>query len=184
MEDKLRKMKNKIHLMLGTALIFLSLLSLAYAFGVSSDYWEGNPMKISPGEAKIVNLNLQNIANAQESVKASVTMVSGSEIASLEKNEYLVAAGASTDVPLAINIPASAKIGDVYKVKVEVKTIPASVSGAVGMGTGMSVSFDVIIEEKPSAEKAKSNILVYIIIAIIIIALIAIIVRKKKFKFC
>ena len=59
-------MKNKINLMLGIIISVLVLTSAVSAFGVSSPYWEGNPMNIARGDSKIVNLNLQNMVGDEE----------------------------------------------------------------------------------------------------------------------
>jgi len=172
---------NKSKILFGTALMSIMALSLVCAFGVSSPYWEGNPLKMYPGESKIVNLNLQNIAAASESVTVKLEILQGSEIASLDKNEYIVEAGSNKDVPLNIKVPSDATIGTKYTVKISTTTLSEGTAGGVGMSTGMLTVFDVMVTEKTVAEP-KSNVNIYLMIiaiAVVLIAIIYVLSRKR-----
>ncbi len=158
-------------------LAVLMLSSIVSAFGVSAPYWETNPLSMVQGETKTVDLNLQNmVGNEDVTVKAIIKQ--GSDIASLSQDTYVVKAGTSNmTAPLQITISANTTVGT-QKVIVEFKTVPEG-AGMVTMGTGMTVSFDVIVN-KP---EKKINVGLWSLIAAIIIVLVIIgivLARKKK----
>ena len=156
----------------------LILSGIVAAFGVSAPYWETNPLNIVKGETKSVDLNLQNMVGTEDiTVQAAVTQ--GGDIASLSQSTYVVKAGTSNMIaPLKVAIPANATVGT-QKVIVEFKTISEG-AGMVAMGTGMTISFNVIVNEPE--KKGLSAGLWYLIVAIIIVLVIIWIVlaRKKK----
>lgn len=154
------------------------LISLVSAFGVSSPYWDGNPLKMARGETKTVNLNLQNMVG-EEDVTVKAVLVQGSEITSLPEEVFTVKAGTSnTMVPLRISVPKDTIPGEYGSIKVEFKTVQDNTGGIV-MGTGMTVIFDVIATSE--VEESDTTMLVAIIIAIVILALILwLLLRKKK----
>ena len=156
------------------------LVGVVSASGVSAPYWEGNPLKMYKGETTMVNLNLQNMVG-NEDLTYSVEIKEGA-IASLSGGVYIVKAQTSdTMVPLRVSVPSDAEIGDITKVKVEFKTITSGTGGMVSMGTGMTVSFDVIVVEKPAGQLSTAWI-VAIIAAIIIVVWMIFAARKKKKK--
>jgi len=165
--------------------IVLALAGAVSAFGVSSPYWTGenpNPLNTYAGAVVVVPLNLQNKAGATEDVTAQVEIVAGSEIASLQKSQYLVAASSDVNVPLTITIPADAPLGTIYLVKVSTKTVTPGAAGGVSMGVGATTSFNVIVGEKP-AESAPNQYTAYLSLAIILVlALIIYLLVKRKRK--
>ena len=159
----------------------LALSMMVNAFGVGSPYWEGFPLTMYPGETQIIDLNLQNKAGATEDVTASVEIIEGTEIATLDENEYLVEAGGATNVPLKIKIPSDAELGAVYKIKVSTKTITPGTTGGVSMGVGMTTNFEVIIGEKPEGETTNAWTW-YLIAGIVLLAIVIIFFLVKKAK--
>ncbi len=169
-------MKNKIILIM----LLLILVSTISAFGISSPYWEGNPITMEKGETKIINLNIQNMVGDEDiTVKAEITQ--GKEIASLKQDTFTIKARTSdTIIPLEITIPNNIK-EDNKTIKIDFKKILNN-AGGIAMGTGMSVYFDVVTSNKDSK---KNNPLLLILIGAIILAIILYInIRKnKKIKF-
>jgi len=162
-----------------SCIALILLIGFASAFGVSAPYWEDNPLSIERGTTKIVEINLQNMVG-NEDVKVKAELVEGSDIASLSNDVYDVRAQTSNVmVPLKINIPDDAKVGDVKKVKIDFRTISPNNEGMISMGTGMSVAFDVNITEK---QKSASNYVtpVAIVLVIIVLAVALIILAKRK----
>lgn len=177
-------MKNKINLILDFVFAILVLATLVSAWGVSSPYWdkgarEPGPLTITVEEIKIVNINMQNmVGNEDVTVKAEIKQ--GKEIASLEKDTYTVKAGTSENAPLKIIAPET--VGT-YKVEIEFKTITSGGTGGVAMGTGYTISFDVIVSEKPKeTPKTTGNLILVILIAVIIIitAVVYLIIKRKN----
>lgn len=166
------------------------LISFASAFGVSSPVWKGNPLPVSPGEMKSVNLTLQNMIGGDDiTIKAVLTK--GSEIASVEEKDYLIKAGTKdTKVQVDVRIPPSVPIDTTYVVTVSFQTVNSGAGGGVAIGTGIDTSFDVLVVplapveegEKLSPEEGKSTLAYWIIGAIILIVIIIAIVLKKKKK--
>ena len=160
------------------ALILAS--SMVFAFGVSSPYWEDNPMELSPGESEVVMLNLQNKAGATESVTATIRVLEGYELLSLPQDTYEVAAGGETDVPVTVTIPSNAEAGDTYSIRMEVKEATSGEGGMVAMGTGFLVEFNINIVEGAGIGMNTTTILSIIAIVIAAIIIYCLLRRKKK----
>ena len=155
-------------------ILLLAMISLISAFGISSPYWQGNPLTMEKGETKTINLNLQNMVGEEDiTVKAEITQ--GADIAFLEQDTFFIKAGTSnTTIPLKITIPSNIK-EDNKTIKIDFKKI-SNDKGGVVIGTGMSVYLDVITT---SSENHDINPLIIGAILIIII-LVIIIIRKIK----
>jgi len=151
-------------------------LSLVSASGVASTYFGGNPLTMAAGDTKVVDLNLQNMVG-NDDVTFKVVVTQGSDIASLSEDTYLVRAGTSdTMAPVRISLPGDATGS--YPVTVEFKTVTASEGGGVTMGTGMTISFDVVVAGKVFP----TTTLVIIIVAIILVIIVAWLLLRKKRK--
>lgn len=178
------KKETKVFLLSLVIAFFLLSINPIKAFGVSSPYWNDgdseNPLYMSRGEEKIIEINLQNReSNEDETVKAEI--VEGQEIAKLKK-DIVVVKGNSIDTkfPVEIKIPKNFTPGN-YKVKIIFKTITPGESGAVKMGVGMKVSFDVIVGEKILEKPSKIKKEFFYILIILVIVLLIIILMIKKF---
>jgi len=105
-------MENKKIFGAGTIILAVLMLSTVMAFGVSSPYWKGNPLQISPGETKVVKITYQNIGDDALDLTVRAEITKGSEIASLNKQDYLVRAGTKdTTVEVTVSMPSSATAG-------------------------------------------------------------------------
>ena len=176
MDSILLKMK-KINIIWTAFLMALLLGSLVSAFGVSSPYWQGKPLRMARGETQTVNLNLQNMVG-NEDVTVKAELVKGSEISDLEKDIYTVNAMTSDAVaPLKVSIPRDYEAGT-REIEVEFKTIATDEGGAVTIGTGMTIAFDVVISEEIAEREFPSTIV--LIVALIAIALITIVLVMKN----
>lgn len=168
-----------IKLTLSVLIAGIMLISLVSAFGVSSPYWDGNPLTMARGETKTINLNLQNMVGSGD-VTVKAVLVEGADITSLPKDTYVVKEGTSdTMVPLEISIPKDANPGEITPIKVEFKTVQDSSKG-ITMGTGMTVAFNVIAGE--AVAETNTSMIVGLILAIIILALIIWMILKKRKK--
>ena len=158
-------------------ILLLTLISTISAFGVSSPYWQGNPLIIEKGETRIINLNLQNMVEEDIIVKAEI--IQGEDIALLSQDIFIIKAKTyDTIIPLEITIPQDA-FSENKTIKINFKKISENNSGIV-MGTGMSVYFDVItIGNKEN----KNTFLIIGIIGIILLIIAIILIKKKKNKF-
>ena len=175
-------MKNKITVTLSIVIMSLALLSIISAFGVSSPYWSGNPLKMDKGETKTVPFNLQNKAGATEDVTVNVQLIQGSEIATLLKEEYVIEAGGENDILLTVSISEEAETGTTYPIELKVKTKTTGDAGGVEMGTGMGIAFNVVVTEEVVEKGFLEKNWFWIVLAIVIVALILTSLKKRKTK--
>ena len=172
-------MKNKTYLIATGIMVALLAVSIVSAFGVSSPYWEGNPLNMAKGEVTTVNLNLQNMVGEKD-VMFEAELLEVSDITSLRETSFTIKAQtADTFVPLKITMPDDANTGEVKTIKVEFKTISTGVEG-ISLGTGMTILFDVVATEEISKDKTTTIIVVVIAIIVLIIILTMLLKKKKR----
>ncbi len=158
--------------------ILLVILSYnASAFGVSSPYWDENPLYVNPGEAKEITMVLQNMIGDQD-IKVIGELNSGKEIAILidKSTTYNVPIGNSNvPVKIKINVPEDAKPKQEWQVGVAFKTVVDN-SGGVGVGSAISKGFKVIVKEQAKvSETATKQVLSTQLIGFLIMLLILIV---------
>jgi hypothetical protein len=163
-------MKNQII----SIITLLFLVSTISAFGISSPYWEDHPLILEKGETTTVNLNLQNMAGDEDiTIKAEIKQ--GSEIISLKQDTFVIKARTSdTNIPIEINIPKDIQ-KDNTTIEIEFKKIEGDSKGIV-IGTGMSISFNVIANEN---SKQKNYPLIILLIGAMIAIVLYALLRKK-----
>jgi len=174
-------MKNKKSLGISIILLILAFVQLISGFGVSSPYWEGNPMVLSPGEEYEINLNLQNMIG-DDDLLIKAEMIKGGDIAKIKEGIYEIKAHTSdTMAPLTIKIPRDILVPQTKRIHIEFKSVTPHETGMVTMGTGMSVKFDVLIQGSPiKREIPWATIIISIGIIIIAIVIIILIRRRKR----
>jgi len=101
------KMKNKISRYVLLITTLLVALPAVLGFGITTPYWDTNPLVMRPGETQEVTLVLQNMIGGEDlTFKASIK--EGTEFATLidENNQYIVPFGSdNVPVKLRISIP-------------------------------------------------------------------------------
>ena len=160
------------------------------AFGVSSPYWDENPLLMYAGETKDVVMSLQNMVGGED-MTVNADLDSGKEIAVLTdiNTVYQVPIGNSnTPVKLKITIPEDAKPGQEWQVGLSFKT-NAPNAGGVGISSGVSKGFKVKVIENPKAVETTNPISLslsgqtlgfLILIGILIILMLALKYFHKK----
>ena len=166
----------------------LILLGLAEAIGVGSPYSLDTPLKLYPGEEKIVFLDLQN-PDIEGGVTLKGEILEGSEIASLEKSQYEVPYQGKETVKLTVRVPQNANPGSSYSIVYEFKQISGVDNGGmVSFSQGLKRRFDVEIIGDIELEETSYGIvrrnLVFLIFSILlsVILLGAILYLFKKRK--
>lgn len=167
------------------------LAGFASAFGVGSEYWKGNPLRISPGETKTIHLTLQNMVGSED-IRIKAFLIEGAEIAKVEEKEYLVRLGTKdTQVPVEISIPTDVELDDQYIVTLSFQTVTSGGTGTVALGTGIDTTFDVLVVEQAPIEvpevsseetSEKTNLNNILVILVIIVLIVIIIIVYKKIK--
>jgi hypothetical protein len=190
-------MKNNIMVIL--AGMFLLSLSFVSAFGVSTPYWDENPLKLAPGESMDVELVLQNMAGAENDATLRAEMTDdGRGVASLidDNLDYFVPFG-SDDVPMRVRVivPMDIAEGGVRDVEISFTQVSSEDAGMVSVSGGFTTKFPVFVvgpdesvlfvpEPEPEAEvevpAKKSLTWVWGIIAILV--LVSAWFAWKKFK--
>src|SRR3972149_7438259 len=178
------------------ALLVIIILPLITAFGVAIPYWdspEWYPLKLAPGESKIVTLTLQNTGEQDMTFRARLT--SGSEIATLiDKNlDYSVPSGeVNKQVSIQVEIPENADLKSQYEISVSFQQVSSGGSGMVSLATGIVASFPVEIvgygesvkrtevQEAPAPESAKNYTWLVILIILIAITVVAIFINRSQ----
>jgi|SRR3989338_336837 len=184
-------------LVLVSFILVIMLIGIVSAFGVGQpcdnfkcygivDSSDNLPaLEMTKGEVKTVNVNLQNMVG-NESVTVKAEIKEGLSIASINQDTYLVPAQTSNiQAPLVIRISSSAVVGDTTKIVVEFKTVTSGAGGMVAIGTGMTISFDVVIIEKVEQASAYDNVWLWVVLIAVIAVIIALATKKKgknKFK--
>ncbi len=175
------KINKEIHLIITFLLLGILLIGTISAFAVSSKYWEENPLKINPGETQKAFIVLQNMAGT-ETVNARVTILQGSEIATMDEpgKIYEIFLGEKVQVNFTVTVPLESQIGGNYSIIFDISTVNAQGAGTMGIGTGAQKTIPVVITEKP--KEPLSAWVYYLIVGIIVLAIliIAIILRRKK----
>ena len=159
-------------------LLFINLVS---AFGIASDYYEGKPLVMAPGETKdIVFGKLQNIVSGRD-MTMRAKIVGGEEIATLTDDslDYFVPLGTKdTIVNMRVSIPKGAVEGE-YKISVRFSEInPPKEKGTVTLGTSTTDTIKVLVQ-KP--EKIGIGwILLVIVLVVVVIVVLYFIIKSKK----
>ncbi|MEK6926020.1 MAG: hypothetical protein AABW50_01960 [Nanoarchaeota archaeon] len=190
-------MKNKKIGIFAVAILSAVLIaSVVLAFGVAIPYWdnpEWYPLKLAPGESKIISLTLQNTGEDDAIFRANLT--SGSEIAVLvdENLDYSVPSGEVNKlVNIKVEIPENAELQARYRISVSFQQISLGEGGMVSLASGLTASFPVeIVGYEESVKRAEiqktppqeeKNYMWVITLAILIAIVIAVIVVKKYQK--
>jgi hypothetical protein len=178
-------MKNKIiynKIYVSLAMLLILGISFVSAFSVSSPYMANKTLNLLQ-DSKITNLEfvLQNGGGATENISVRVSILEGSDIASItdSSNIYTVIPGEKVPVNLRITLPANVTVGSSYNVRLEFSTVTVGQSGQFGFGTGQEQDFKVVIGEKEITE-TNNLIYLYLIVGILLVAFIIVLLLIKK----
>lgn len=158
------------------------------AFGINSNYWAENPLRISPGDTTDIFLTLKSeITNAGNiTVKASIA--NDVKIAKLidSSDIYSVEPGGNRNVNIRVSMPRNAKVGDNYSIGITFTTVKENAEGGLGFGNSIKQNIPVTVVEKPKTQElatlTKNLWIVAVIIVVVIAAIIVAFVLLKKKK--
>ena len=186
------KLKNKhaliIPLLVITSAILIS--SFAASSGVTSPYWDTNPLVMNPGQTQDIQFGLQNLVGDQN-ITFKATVSEGSDIAKIidSNAEYFVPLGRKdVYVNVRVSIPNSAKPGDKYKVTLSFSGASNTKGGQLTFGSAFDNSFDVLVQDKSvtgnstSSGASGSKTFVYVLVILILIVIAVIFFKKSKNK--
>ncbi len=185
-KDKMKKMNKKFRIIIGI-IGLLVMTSFISAFGVANSYWDDRPLKIAPGESKIVLMGLQNMVGDEDMTFKANLIDDGGGIASLvDKDlEYSVPLGTEIDVPIQIEIPEDTEIGGRKKIVVSFTQISVGGGGMVSLIGGVVSNFpvEVVVEEESELyvpETKKGLSVFWIVIFSVVVALIILLIAKRE----
>jgi len=186
-------MKNNIILSLMFLMLVILSFSASATVGVTSFYYENNPLIVNPGDIKDIAFALQNHGGDADAV-VKVSLADGEEIANFtdESLEYFVELESSDiSIPLKITIPEDAQPGQEWNVGASFSiTYKPRSGGAVQFSSTYFKDFKVIVNQ-PIQETTGNgikdvfsgspmlNLLYLIIILVILVLLIKLATRKK-----
>ena len=181
-------MIKKIFSLVIFGILFFSLVS---AFGVTNAHYRGNPFGVAPGETRSFNLLLQNMIGDEDvAVRAVLSSNAGGIIETPNRDYSVPSQTKDIPVPITVTMPADAVPGTMYSGSVSFTTITSgdAGNGQVAMGTGIDVSFEIIVAPTPTEEvqtsPATSGYLYWVvgsvIIAIFVVVGIVMIRRRRK----
>jgi len=154
-------------------------INLVFAFGITSPYYEGNPLKMTPGQTSEVAFLIGHTEN--DRLRATVTLEEDGGIAELiDGPDYTMGPGESKRIYFKISVPEDAEIGDTYNVRFSTVSSPIE-EGTVQIGVRYNSEFLVQVVEDEEAsqiqppEKQQMKIKVWVV-ALILVILIAILI--------
>jgi len=162
------------------------LTNLSGALGIVSDYNRNKPVFMESGESKTIDFRVLGAIDEAELV---ISLVKGSEVASINEDKKYVISSKTTFIPIEINVPSRAKRGTIYPILVSFNNLVNTEAGGIALGTSIEYGFDVVVGDVSNApEVNKLPIIVLVFIGISILSLISLIVlivifyRKNKSK--
>lgn len=160
------------------------------AFGVS---FFGSKLNLHPGDSLETAYSLQNNNNGTLVIGVKIEE-GGQYLTLLGGDNFEIPAEGNVAVPVRVSVPETAKIGDIYNVKV-LFTQLNDVGGAGGKSTTIGLVFNqrngfeiaVIPEEsavtEPTETKTGMNVLwVWLLVIVIVVVIVWLIVLMKKKK--
>lgn len=166
----------------GIAILSMLVLTMGtvLAFGVAGS---NGQFTIAPGETKTTSLRLQNMAGDGD-ITVQVDLVEGSEIAYIiGNNKFLVKSGTKdTEIPIRINMPSDANIGDSYKITLSIKTITSGDDQGVSFGSAIGQDINVLVVSERTETSWGLTIIILSVIGVLIIGIVIFLIRKKKKK--
>lgn len=186
-------MKNKITKIASMFFLLVLTTNLGFAMdgiGVSSPYWNENPLKMYPGESATVNMNLQITPDTKDSYFKAEILDDGKGIATLTEPDliYRVKSGGKTSVPIKISIPESIQFGETRIIQIRFAQVSLEdTGGMLILQTEVEGKFPVqIVAEEESSlyntveEKDSSSIWYWIIGILLLIGILYLIFRRKN----
>ena len=174
--------KHTLSLYLSLSLLAIMFLGIVSSAGVGSLYTKDNPLKMTYGQTKTVDLLLTN-KGSTEGKTFEIEIKQGSDILLLERTSYSLDAESELNVPLTFFVPEDYGKPS-QTIELSVKSGTPDQGGMVTLGTAWTTTFDVVLsnaEEMPEGSDASWSMLIYVlIVAVIILALIILFVIKRK----
>ncbi len=177
----------KLGMIIGAVGLLIMILFFVNAFGASISYWDDNPLKLAPGESKIVSLGLQNNVGGENITLKAELINDGGGIATMvdENLNYFVPFGGGMGVPVKIEIPEDAEIGSIHGMVISFVQVSSGEGGMLRIAGGFTskIPVEVVGEEESelySPSKPISNLWILIILIVIVVILIIFATAKKK----
>ncbi|MFQ5531687.1 MAG: hypothetical protein ACE5ES_03675 [Candidatus Nanoarchaeia archaeon] len=172
-------------------IIFLSIILTSFVsadFGVASQYYEGRPLEINPGETVNTYFKIQNTVGETSDMVVEPILLNGSEISSFTSGTtYNIPAGEQVTANLEIKVPDNVKIGTEYTINVLFKpTSTPSEEGTVQFVVNINKRFQVVVGEAKEERKTSSNLvwigltIIIFILILLVLALIIYIVKRNR----
>ena len=191
-----KRINKKIGIVLGTFGLFIMMAFLVGAFGISTPYWDDNPLKLAPGESKIVSLGLQNNVGSEDVTLRAVLTNDAGGIATIidESLDYFVPLRGSAVVSIKVEVPENAEnTNPLREVALSFTQIGVEgTGGPVTLAGGFTTKFpikivgftesELYVPPTPEKELFSANFLIILIILIIVVIAIIVFLNMRKNK--
>jgi len=183
--------KNEVRKFLLIGILVMLILPLISAIGVGSIYTGSeSPLKLIPGEEKIVLLELQNW-DSKEDITLEGQILKGMDIAYLKDSKTEVSYQQKVNTEMVVKAPENAKVGDIYNIEYIFRQVPPEQKGGtLTFSQSLIRNFDVVIVSEAVPEPgvpaplpkgiSTTTIIILIIGIIVVIAIILLLIKKKK----
>jgi len=162
-------MKNILNLQCRVLMLVVLLLLIspaAFAFGVTSPYWDTKPLVLHPGETKDFTLILQNMVGEKD-LSFIATVNKGAEIASLinSSSVYNVPFGADDVlVNVRVTVPLKASFGEIDRIGISFVQVAEEEGKMVQISGAVATDIPVIISPMPSGNPGFFSTTVLIVV--------------------
>jgi len=191
-----KRINKKLGIVLGTFSLFITMVFLVSAFGISTPYWDDNPLKLASGESKIVTLGLQNQVGTEDvTLRAELTNDAGGIATIIDGSlDYFVPLGGSAVVSIKVEVPEDAEnTNPLREVALSFTQIGVAGSGGpVTLSGGFTTKFpisivdftesELYVEPTPTPPKEKGNFLIILLILIAVVIAIIVFLNTRKNK--
>ena len=195
-KNKMKKTINKkLGIAFGTFGLFIMMAFIVSAFGISTPYWDDNPLKLAPGESKIVTLGLQNnVGDIDVTLKAVLTNDAGGIATIIDESlEYFVPLGGSAVVSIKVEIAEDAVNTDpLREIALSFTQIGVEGKGVVTLAGGFTSKFPVeivgfeeselYVEPVPKEKLFSANFLIILIILIAVVSAVIVFLNMRRNK--
>jgi len=167
------------------------LTPLVQGFGVTSAYWDTNPLNLHPGEEKIVELGLQNMAGGDD-INLLAKITEGADIATLVSEDRYPVPFGSKDVmvKVLIKLPQDAVPGEMLTAAVSFTQVADKSNGEmIQMVSGVGKKIPILVVSDQAEEAQASNsylgkagwstILIIALVMLTVILLGFLLIRKR-----
>ncbi|MBU2615545.1 MAG: hypothetical protein KKC19_00385 [Nanoarchaeota archaeon] len=169
-----------------TFILLIISLNFLSAFDVISPYNKENPLELSPGEIKKIQLTLKNTGENENVTLTATVLGTGASI--LGDAIYPISPGTEIPISLEVSAPENASVGKEYEIDISFNEVTTQEGGILSITSLVTTKIPIKIVDKTKTENTPIGLTSLLILGVIGIAIITKIfltgkenkVKKKK----